>query len=179
MTAAPPLPEIQQFMNSAWDGDVEALDAFLDKYPDAIEITKGEPIGWTALMWAARSGNKDSIELLLGRGAKIEARDGDGMTPLMLAGHAGNISAVQQLLDRGADPLAVDTKGRTAAGCARAEMKEVTAMILDDAIAAKQQALAEAAQVVAKQVSDAERELQDRMRAVARSGKFRIRGAQP
>ena len=73
----------------------------------------------------------------------------------------------------------MDNKGRTAAGCAREEKREVTAMMLDDAIDAKRQALAEAAQVVAKQVLDAEREIQDRMRAVARSGKFRIRGAQP
>jgi ankyrin repeat protein len=173
------LKEIEQFMNAAWDGDVKGLGTFLDKYPDAVEITKGEPVGWTALMWAARGGSKDSIDLLLDRGAKIEALDAEGMTPLMLAGHAGSISAVQVLLDRGADPLAVDNKGRTAADCAREEKREITATMLEDAIAAKRQMLADAAQTAAKQVLNAEQDLQDRMRAVARSGKFRIRSALP
>jgi hypothetical protein len=173
------MAEIRAFMNAAWDGDVKGVDAFLDKYPEAMEITRGEPIGWTALMWAARGGSKDSIGRLLERGAKIEARDADGMTPLMLAAAQGNISAAQLLLDKGADVLAVDKEGRTAVDCARAEKREITALMLDDAVAAKRQALAEAEQAVTQKISEAERDLQDKMRATARTGKFRIRRAQP
>lgn len=182
MTAAPSFPEIEKFMNDAWDGDVDDINAFLDKYPDATEITKGEPIGWTALMWSARNGKTESISVLVGRGAKVDARDGEGQTPLMMAAHRGYMSVVGLLIEKGADILAVDGKGRTAADIAREEKQRLTAGILEKAEAETRQKLqkqAEAEQAAAQRLAEAEKVLQDRMRAVARTGKFRIRGAQP
>lgn len=179
MTAAPSFPEIKKFMDDAWDGEVEGISAFLDKYPEATEITKGEPIGWTALMWSARSGKMDSINALLARGAKVDAHDGDGQTPLMMAAHRGYMSVVGLLIEKGADVLATDGKGRTAADIAREEKQRLTTEMLEKAAGEKRRKQSEAEQAAAKRVQDAEKDLQDRMRAVARSGKFRIRGTQP
>ncbi|TAL40052.1 MAG: ankyrin repeat domain-containing protein [Alphaproteobacteria bacterium] len=179
MNSAMVFEEIKNFMNAAWDGDVDGIHAFLDKYPGATEITKGEPAGWTALMWSARNGKMDSIKALLERGAKVDARDGDGQTPLMMAAHRGYISVVGLLIEKGADVGATDGKGRTAADIARAENQRLTTGILEKAAAEKRQQQTEAERAAAERISDAEKDLQDRMRQVARTGKFRIRGAQP
>ena len=175
----PPFDEIKNFINAAWDGDVAGMNAFLDKYPDAQEITKGEPIGYTALMWAAQSNKPVSIALLLDRGAKIDARDKEGETPLMLAANRGHIEAVDVLLRRGADVLATDNQGRTASDIAQKQEKTQTAVMLDGAVAARRKAVEDAECAAREALERAENSFQDRMRAVARSGRFRLRGSTP
>ena len=48
------------------------------------------------------------IELLLTRGAQMEARDKDGMTPILVGSAAGHVAVVQQLLKNGANPTVKD-----------------------------------------------------------------------
>ena len=71
---------------------------------------------FTPLLMAARSGSAAIIELLLDRGADVDAPNAAGTTALMLAAAAGKPDAVKLLLDRGADVDARDTiNGQTAA----------------------------------------------------------------
>ncbi len=64
--------------------------------------------GYTALMFAARSGDVESARLLLDAGAKATDAAGDGMTALVLATIRGHIPVAQLLLERGADPNVED-----------------------------------------------------------------------
>jgi uncharacterized protein len=60
--------------------------------------------GWTPLHYAASGPNTRLVELLLSRGAVLEAEAPNGSTPLMLAAQSGPESTVELLLRRGADP---------------------------------------------------------------------------
>lgn len=69
--------------------------------------------GSTALIMATRSGDLDSVRLLVEAGADIEATDAFGTSPLIMAVHGGNAEVVRTLLEQGADPDA-DDSGHTA-----------------------------------------------------------------
>jgi len=62
--------------------------------------------GYTALLFAARQGDIDSVRLLLDAGAPLEAQVADGYTPLLMALHSGHTELSRYLLDRGANPNA-------------------------------------------------------------------------
>jgi ankyrin repeat protein len=75
----------------------------------------------TALIWAA--GHEDGvgagaaesvINLLLGRGAQIDAADDRGRTALMTAAELGHAEVVGMLVGRGADRTVRDKSGKTA-----------------------------------------------------------------
>jgi len=65
------------------------------------------PIGWSALHFAAFSGDVDTVTLLLDRGAVIDARAHTRFlnTPLQAALLSGQISTARVLIQRGADVL--------------------------------------------------------------------------
>lgn len=172
----PPFDDIKNFMNAAWDGDTDGMNAFLAKYPDAQEITKGEPIGFTALMWAAQSDKPSSIELLLARGAKIDARDMNGETSLMLAAGRGNFATVHMLIDKGADVLATDNGGRTAADHAKGKLATFSYLetVIQQRRKTEEEAAAQAARVARETLEQAQTALQNQMRANLKSGKFRL-----
>lgn len=172
--STPAFEDIRLFINAAWDGDTEGMKAYIDKFPDALEATKGEPIHWTAMMWAAQADKPMSIGLLLDRGAQIDARDANGQTPLMLAAHRGNATTVAFLIERGADVLLRDDKGQTAADCARRQDKFATAVLLDGVTQARQQAMADAERREQDELARAARAVQDQMRATARSRRFKL-----
>ncbi|MGE3507986.1 MAG: ankyrin repeat domain-containing protein [Vicinamibacterales bacterium] len=65
--------------------------------------------GYTALMFAARSGDVESARVLLDAGAKATDAGGDGMSALTLATVRGHIPVALLLLERGADPNAAGT----------------------------------------------------------------------
>jgi ankyrin repeat protein len=54
------------------------------------------------------------VQVLLAKGADVNARDNTGGTPLILAAFEGRTNAVQILLAHGADVNAKDNKGETA-----------------------------------------------------------------
>jgi ankyrin repeat protein len=75
----------------------------------------------TALMWAA--GHEDgvgvhaaesTVDLLLSRGAQIDATDDRGRTALMMAAELGHAEIVEMLIGRGADQTVRDKSGKTA-----------------------------------------------------------------
>ena len=74
---------------------------------DAALARSWHPIGWSALHFAAFSGDVDTVTLLLDRGAVIDARAHTRFlnTPLQAALLSGQISTARVLIERGADVL--------------------------------------------------------------------------
>ncbi|MFN8395433.1 MAG: ankyrin repeat domain-containing protein [Bacteroidia bacterium] len=88
--------------------------ALLDKGADAdiraTDAEKGiEQI--TALHVASTNGHIEILQLLLERGAEVNAQDKSGLTPLMAASELGNTVAVILLIDKGADVNLQDYDG--------------------------------------------------------------------
>ncbi|HEX6363610.1 MAG TPA: ankyrin repeat domain-containing protein [Albitalea sp.] len=77
----------------------EALRA-LDQGADP---NAADGMGRTALMYAGINGQTDTMEALIRRGARIDARDRSGATPLHAAIMFGDPRAVRLLLAQGAD----------------------------------------------------------------------------
>jgi len=77
--------------------------------------------GDTVLHWAALCGDLASIEVLIGRGAGVESRNGHGRTPLHMAALGRSIKAVDGLVKRGAAVLSRDSFQMSAADIAAAK----------------------------------------------------------
>jgi ankyrin repeat protein len=92
--------------------DVALARARLDEGadPDTGEGTYEGPL----LKIAAELGHLDIVNLLLDRGAHIEATDDLGRRPLLSAARYGRTAVVRQLLDRGADLNGGDWSDQTA-----------------------------------------------------------------
>jgi serine/threonine-protein phosphatase 6 regulatory ankyrin repeat subunit A/serine/threonine-protein phosphatase 6 regulatory ankyrin repeat subunit B len=93
----------------------------------------GKENGWTALMWAAEKGDKEVCELLISKGADVNAKDKNGLTPLHLAcwQEAKDSSAsVKALLEAGANVKATDKDGWTPLHFAAQSHAEVIALLL-------------------------------------------------
>ncbi len=63
-------------------GNFSKSKALLKANPDL--VFSKDQYGYTPLHWAALYGNRDVVELLLAKGAKVNATDNDRMTPLHL-----------------------------------------------------------------------------------------------
>jgi ankyrin repeat protein len=99
-------------------GFAEIVRRLLDAGVDA-KLRYGHEL--TALMWAA--GHEDgvgagaalsTVELLLARGAPIDAADDRGRTALMAAAELGHAEVALMLIGRGADQALRDKSGKTA-----------------------------------------------------------------
>jgi ankyrin repeat protein len=75
--------------------------------------------GWTPLHYAATGPNPAVVQLLLERGAQVDAESPNRTTPLMMAARYGNEAGVDILLARGADPKRTNDLGLSAADFAR------------------------------------------------------------
>jgi ankyrin repeat protein len=85
-------------MLAAIAGDLESCEQLLAR---GAQVQKA---GWTPLHYAAGGQNTRIVELLLARGAGLDAESPNGTTPLMLAAQTAPESTVELLLRRGADP---------------------------------------------------------------------------
>jgi ankyrin repeat protein len=100
------------FVQKASEGDVQAVKNFLIAGMDP-NVRDRE--GNTAQIMAAKEGHEDIVNILIGHGADLEARDDKaGVTALMSAATRGRTEMVQLLLDRGAEINARANDGKTA-----------------------------------------------------------------
>jgi ankyrin repeat protein len=88
---------------AAREGDVDTLAALLDAHPDRLHARSG-PYAWTLLHLAAHAGRLAAVELLLGRGLDVNAREeGDDTYAMHWAAAAGHLDVVRRLADAGGD----------------------------------------------------------------------------
>lgn len=110
------------------------LASYLDKIDYVKKLiaagadTKHE--GWTALHYAAVSGNTDIMSLLLNNGANVNALSPNQTTPLMMASRSGHTAAIQLLMRFGADIHLKNEAGMNAYNFAIEAEKSATASLL-------------------------------------------------
>lgn len=86
--------------------------------------------GWTALHFAAASGDDEITKILLDHAAYIDAEAPAKFTPLMIAAREGHESTVGVLLDAGADANLKNSESLTAAQIAeRADKPRIVGLI--------------------------------------------------
>ena len=117
-------------MIASWLSDTTTALALIDR---GAEINRP---GWTALHYAAASGNVAIIRRLLEESAYIDAESPNGTTPLMMAARGGRRDALLLLSDEGADLLLRNHRGMTAADFARTHGFPELARLLDERVAA-------------------------------------------
>lgn len=109
---APSSKEVETFVYAARDNKTDIISAFLENYPGYADA---EDHGRrTAMMYAARFGHTETIELLLQYGADPNHAGHGGFTPVILASAAGFSDAVVMLADCGARLDAISDKAKTA-----------------------------------------------------------------
>ena len=88
-------------LSAAEAGDTKRLISTLG-YIRNIDFTRGVDMERTALHKAAHRGHKDIVQILVEKGASIEAMDNGNKTPLHLAVRNGHTDTVDLLLMKGA-----------------------------------------------------------------------------
>jgi prepilin-type N-terminal cleavage/methylation domain-containing protein len=105
---------------AALDGDVIEARRLIEN--SLGNVNRHGNMGRTPLHYAASHGHKDVAELLIEKGAEVDAKDIRLETPLHYAvcssydvakSHCGQIDVVRLLVANGADPNAKDKEGRT------------------------------------------------------------------
>lgn len=76
-----------------------------------LRIEDRDWLGATPLMWASRISNSAHTNILLSRGAKIEARDSSGRTALHYAVQGGSLGCIKAFLEVEADARTADYHG--------------------------------------------------------------------
>ena len=135
----PSARDIVIFCEAARDGDIADVRRLLDQYGRAI-INCRDSIEARALTWAAFSGHRDIVELLLDRGADINAPGTYDRSALTWAVNQGHGDIVTYLLEKGADPHLEDEYGRIAADYAHQYGREDMAAEIETADARRKQA---------------------------------------
>jgi uncharacterized protein len=104
-------PTLDLFQAAAL-GTAPELESMLT---DAAAVNRRTTFGWTPLHMAAFGGNAVTTELLIRKGAAIEARAASIFrnTPLQTALLSGQYATAKILLDHGADALVRQSKGTT------------------------------------------------------------------
>lgn len=97
---------------AAQHGHTQVAHELLNELPNLV-VQGDTDTGNTPLHYAAQAGHLPMIELLLARGADVNAKNSFLQTPLHLAASWNESSVVHRLLECGADPLAEDAEGTT------------------------------------------------------------------
>jgi uncharacterized protein len=102
----------QESIQAARFGEYDRLITLL---AEGADVNSRDLSGTTALMFAAKQGFAEIVDLLIQNHADVNlARGKFGTTALMLAAASGHYSIVQKLLAQGADPRILNSDGSTA-----------------------------------------------------------------
>jgi ankyrin repeat protein len=103
----------QAIAQAAAAGDVALVDELIEQAPDLVSCST--PEGWTPLHLAVHAGHGPVAELLLARGADVNAPAHNDLhnTPILWAVMAGQSGMVALLLTHGADVNAANAAGAT------------------------------------------------------------------
>jgi len=112
----------------ASDGNVAGITQDLAAYPGDVNLT--DDAGRTPLHLAATHCHVDAAEVLLDKGAKIDAKATGGTTPLDVAAQAGCVDLVNLLLAKGAKINLRDDQGRTPLGRATQWKRDEVVQVL-------------------------------------------------
>lgn len=94
---------ITALCNSVFFGNISAVKLLLDNRANIDKPASSSAQSETPLMTAITYGHTDIIDLLLARGANVNARWENGICPIILAANKGNAVTVKKLLQRGAE----------------------------------------------------------------------------
>jgi Ankyrin repeats (3 copies) len=105
-------------MQAAHTNQADAVALLLDAGANA---TVAESHGWSAMHYAARNGDIDSLRVFKQHGVNLDQPSpvSRGETPLMIAARSGEIEAIKALIELGADPHLKDREGENAYGWAK------------------------------------------------------------
>jgi ankyrin repeat protein len=98
-----------------------------------VDVNAPQVDGTTALHWAVRQDDVDSVDLLIRAGANVSAENREGVMPMLLAALSGNAAIVDRLIKAGANVNApLDPSGDTALMMAsRTGKAEAVKVLLD------------------------------------------------
>lgn len=91
-------------------GNFAAAKALIARHAD---VNTAEPDGMTALHWAVRANDVETVRMLVRAGANVNASSRYGITPLILAAETGDPTVVAALLKAGANPNSAMPEGQT------------------------------------------------------------------
>lgn len=116
--------EVSKFHKACGEGKFKEVEYSLDK---GISINaRGEDSGWSALQWASMYGRTAVVQLLLSRGATVNATNDFGRTALIYATIHDHLSVVSILLSNGALINTSNRSGKTAFNLAKSpEIKDL------------------------------------------------------
>ena len=113
---------------AAWKGDIKAIEQHLAAGKDV--DAKDDLYGDTPLLWAAGFGHKKVIEMLITKGADVNAKAEEGWTPLHYAAGGNDKEIVELLSTKGADLNAKDVNDETPLNWAEeGKHKEITDLL--------------------------------------------------
>lgn len=91
----------RQFLAAVFLADVARVRSLLDRHPHLATASDGR--GDQPIHHAARNGDTQIVQLLIERGADVNATNPRGHTVLYCAGGHGHLATLRVLLDNGAD----------------------------------------------------------------------------
>ncbi|KAK9909900.1 hypothetical protein WJX75_009203 [Coccomyxa subellipsoidea] len=112
------IPEINNLLDAAKHGDLEAVQDFLAIGKD---VNERDGDGRSALHYAVAYSHADIVDELVSSGADVEAQDTKKNTPLHYAAGYGRSALVRQLLEAGAHAAAENASGQSALDLVTAE----------------------------------------------------------
>ncbi len=128
----------QDAQSRLWDASMTGdTTAIIQALADGAKVdsldTRRSRNGRRALNWAALFNRVPALQLLLARGATVNAPNLTGFTPLHHAAEAGSLEAAHALLAAGADPLFPNNAGRKPIEVARDNGHLAVASLLETA----------------------------------------------
>lgn len=142
--AAPTQQDVAGFCTAARENNTETVEAYLDRFGKAI-IDGRDSNQDTALSWASWMGHIETVQLLVERGADINARGMSDRTPLGWAAKGSRSEVVTFLLTKGPDVSLRDEDGKTPAELAEEAGRAPMAQLIRQEGAKRSKAIAEEA----------------------------------